>query len=224
MNRLFIMRHGGSTGNEDPSFYALNDSAICLTTNGIRQCLATAAVLAGVTARWQKPGDFAVEAYASEYTRAGQTARVVLDQMGLLSLRPRIQPLINERNYGTKYEARMDKDPYFDGNDSESAVNARLRVKTFIHDVDAALYRADVIVFSHFGTIRALVADLLQMSDTDMMLFDVPNGAAFLFERSFVAGKPRFSRKELPAHILEKSATFIRMPDIASACNSPLRR
>jgi broad specificity phosphatase PhoE len=217
MNRLFVMRHGGSTGNEDPAFYALNDSAICLTTNGIRQCLATSAVLGSVTSRWQKPGDFAVEAYASEYTRAQQTARIVLDQMGLLSLKPRIQPLINERDYGTKYEDRMDQDPYFDGNDSESAVNARRRVKTFIHEVDAVLYRADVIVFSHFGTIRAVVADLLKLSDAEMMRFDVPNGAAFLFERSFEAEKPRFSQKTLPVHILEKTASLIRMPDIVGA-------
>lgn len=217
MNRLIAMRHGGSTGNEDPSFYALNDSAICLTTNGIRQCLATAAVLASVTPRWKKPGDFAVEAYASEYTRAQQTARIVLDQMDLLSLKPRIQPLINERDYGTKYDARMDQDPYFNENDSESAVNARRRVIAFIHEVEAVLYRADVIVFSHFGTIRALVAELLEMSDTEMMRFDVPNGAAFLFERSFQAGEPRFSQKGLPPHILKKTASLIRMPDASGA-------
>jgi broad specificity phosphatase PhoE len=217
MNRVFIMRHGGSTGNEDPSFYALNDSAICLTTNGIRQCLASAAVIAGVTPRWQKPGDFGVEAYASEYTRAKQTARVVLDQMGLLSLKPRIQPLINERDYGTKYEAKMDQDPYYHGHDSESAVNARRRVSIFIRQIDAVLYRSDVIAFSHFGTIRALIADLLQLSDTDMMQRDVRNGAVFLFERSFVAGKARFCQTELPGHILEKTASFIQMPEMVSA-------
>src|ERR1700744_3229488 len=159
MNRLFLMRHGGSTGNEDPSFYALNDSAICLTTNGIQQCLATAAVLGNVTPRWNKPGNFAVEAFVSEYTRAQQTARIVLDQMGLLSLTPRIQPLVNERNYGTKYENRMDQDPYFHGNDSESAVDARSRVKTFLQEIDSLLYSADILTFSHFGTIRALIAN-----------------------------------------------------------------
>jgi bisphosphoglycerate-dependent phosphoglycerate mutase len=36
MNRLILIRHGGSTGNEDPSFYDYSDSALCLTTNGIR--------------------------------------------------------------------------------------------------------------------------------------------------------------------------------------------
>lgn len=213
MNRLFLVRHGGSTGNEDPSFYALNDSAICLTTNGIRQCLATASVLASVTPRWQKPGDFAVEVYASEYARAKQTARIVLDQMGLLSLEPRIQPLLDERNYGTKYEDKMDQDPYFDGNDSESGFYARRRAKEFLKEIQGAMCRADIIAFSHFGTIRALIAEVLDMSDMDMMRIDVPNGAAFLFERGFDAGVPYFARKELQPHILEKTASFIRIPD-----------
>ena len=215
MNRLFLMRHGGSTANEDNSFYSLNDSAICLTTNGIRQCLATAAVLSSVTPRWNKPGDFAVEAYVSEYTRAQQTGRIVLDQMNLLSLKPRIRPLLNERNYGTKFEDKMDQDPYFAANDSESGAAARVRVIGFLQEVDSVLYRADVLAFSHFGTIRALIANLLELSDADMMKFDVQNGAAFLFERSFDhAGKPRFSQKELQPHVLEKSATYIRMPDM----------
>jgi len=217
MNRLFLMRHGGSTGNEDNSFYALNDSAICLTTNGIRQCLATAAVLSGVTPRWNKPGDFAVEAYVSEYTRARQTARIVLDQMNLLSLEPRIQPLLNERNYGTKYTETMDKDPDYDANDSESGVKARQRVIGFLREIDSVLYRADVIAFSHFGTIRALVANLLQLSDACMMTIDVENGAAFLFERTFdVSRKPHFSQQPLQPHVLEKSASYIKYADIAS--------
>jgi broad specificity phosphatase PhoE len=214
MNRFFIMRHGGSTGNEDPSFYSLNDSAICLTTNGIRQCLASASILTSVTPRWQKPGDFAVEVHVSEYTRAQQTARIVLDQMGLLSLKPRIRLLLNERNYGTKYENKMDQDPYFDGNDSESAVNARHRVTSFLKEVDAVLYRADILAFSHFGTIRALVADLLDITDTEMMKLDVLNGEVFLLERTFDAGRPHFSRKALPPHVLEKTASFIRIPEV----------
>jgi broad specificity phosphatase PhoE len=218
MNRLFLMRHGGSTANEDNTFYSLNDSAICLTTNGIRQCLATAAALSDVTSRWKKPGDFVVEAYVSEYTRARQTARIVLDQMSLLSLSPRIRPLLNERNYGTKYIDTMDKDPDFDANDSESGVKARRRIVGFLREIDPVLYRADVIAFSHFGTIRALVANLLQLSDACMMTFDVENGAAFLFERTFdVSGKPHFSQKPLKPHVLKKSASYIKYADIIKA-------
>src|ERR1700759_406954 len=100
MKRFILVRHGGSTANEDGAFYNYNDSAICLTTNGIRQALNTAGILAGVDPRWGKPGNFAVETFASEYTRTQQTARIALDQMGLLSIEPKINSLLNERDYG----------------------------------------------------------------------------------------------------------------------------
>src|ERR1700753_133972 len=125
MNRLFLVRHGGSTGNEDPNFYKYNDSAICLTTNGIRQALATAGVLATAGPTWLKPGNFDLEVYASEYFRAQQTARIALAQMGLLSVQPQVRPVLNERNYGTTYDPKMDSDPAFDGNASEASIRTR---------------------------------------------------------------------------------------------------
>ena len=202
--------------NEDTSFYAYNDSAICLTTNGIRQALNTAGVLAGVDPRWAKPGNFALEVFASEYTRTQQTARITLDQMGLLSSEPRMRPLLNERDYGTVYDTRMDTDPSFEANDSESAAAARFRVKGFLAEVDPLLHRADVLAFSHFGAIRALIADLLDLSDAEMMTRDVPNGGAFLFIRTLGAdGTFSFRPGELPAHILPKTAAPITEPPSA---------
>jgi broad specificity phosphatase PhoE len=216
MNRLILVRHGGSTANEDSSFYNYNDSAICLTTNGIRQALNTAGVLAKVDPRWAKPGNFALEVYASEYTRTQQTARITLDQMGLLSVGPRIRALLNERDYGTLYDPRMDTDPTFDANDSESAVRARLRVQGFINEIEDLLNRADVLAFSHFGAIRALVADLTGLTDAQMMNLDVPNGGAFLFERSIGPdGKSSFRQQVLPDHILPKTAAAITQPPSA---------
>jgi broad specificity phosphatase PhoE len=221
MNRLILVRHGGSTGNEDSSFYAYNDSAICLTTNGIRQALNTGGVLKGIDPRWAMPGNFALEVFASEYTRARQTARIALDQMGLLSVEPRIRPLLNERDYGTVYDKRMDTDPTFDGNDSESAAQARARVRGFIAEAESLLYRADVLAFSHFGAIRALTADLLGLSDARMMTLDVPNGAAALFVRTVGPdGTWRFQQQELPAHVLPRTAPPITPPPAAP----PLKR
>jgi broad specificity phosphatase PhoE len=213
LNRLILVRHGGSTANEDSSFYNYNDSAICLTTNGIRQALNTAGILAQIDPRWAKPGNFALEVFASEYARTQQTARIALDQMGLLSAAPRIQPLINERDYGTVYDPRMDTDPTFDANDSESAVRAKLRVRAFIDEVEGLLNRADVLAFSHFGAIRALVADLLGLTDSQMMSLDVPNGGAFLFARSIGPdGTSSYRQQVLPAHVLPKTAAAITPP------------
>jgi broad specificity phosphatase PhoE len=211
MNRLFLIRHGGSTGNEDSSFYNYSDSALCLTTNGIRQALNTGNILKSIDSTWSKPGNFDLEIYVSEYFRANQTARIVLDQMNLLSVAPRITPFLNERNYGTTYLPQMDSDASFEGNESESSVRARSRVRSFIDSVEHLLVRADLMFFSHFGTIRALIAELTNLSDAAMMTIDVPNGQAFQFVRVVDShGQTRFVESELPDHILPKFAPPIK--------------
>ena len=216
MNRLILVRHGGSTGNEDPSFYGYNDSALCLTTNGIRQALNTGTMLAGVEPRWAKPGNFALEVFVSQYSRAQQTARVVLDQMSLLSIQPRVRPLLNEREYGVTYDPRMDTDPNFDGSGSESAAEARNRVTGLMEEFESLLGRADVLAFSHYGTIRALIANLTDLDDEAMMQIDVPNGGAFLFLRTFDEdGQSVFTAQPLPDHVLEKTASLISQPPAA---------
>jgi broad specificity phosphatase PhoE len=213
MNRLILVRHGGSTGNEDPSFYAYNDSALCLTTNGIRQALNTAGVIAQIEPRWRKPGNFALEVFASEYTRTQQTARITLDQMGLLSAQPRIRPQLNERDYGTAYEPIMDQDPNCSLNGSESSVRARVRLRGFLNEAIGLLDRADVLAFSHMGALRALIADVLGLSDAQMMTLQIENGRAFLFVRQLDAqGRSHFVEQALPAHLLPKVAAAITQP------------
>ncbi|HEY2011653.1 MAG TPA: histidine phosphatase family protein [Rhizomicrobium sp.] len=216
MNRLFLVRHGGSTANEDSSFYNYNDSAICLTTNGIRQALNTAGVLAAIDPRWGKPGNFALEVFASEYNRTQQTARITLDQMGLLSVTPRINALLNERDYGTQYLPEMDTDPNCTANGSESSVQARARVRGFLDVVAFILPRADVLAFSHMGAIRALIAEILDLSDADMMMREVDNGHAFQFDRvQDPQGNWSYAEKPLPAHLLPMIAAKITAPPAA---------
>jgi hypothetical protein len=61
--------------------------------------------------------------------------------------------------------------------------------------------------------IRALVANLLGLSDEAMMTLDVPNGGAFAFERVFAAdGSFRFVQLKWPENILAKAATPITEP------------
>ncbi len=216
MNGLILVRHGGGTGNEDASFYDYNDSALCLTTNGIRQALNTAGVLAGVEPRWAKPGNFALEVFASEYTRTRQTARITLDQMGLPSAQPAIRPLLNERDYGTTYDPRMDTDAAFDGAGCESGLRAKTRVRGFLADIADLLGRADVLAFTHYGAIRALVANLTGLTDAQMMTLDVPNGGAFLFQRAVdAAGAATFTQTPLPEHVLPRTAAPITQPPAA---------
>ena len=110
---------------------------------------------------WLKPGNFNLEVFASEYTRAQQTARICLDQMELLSVSPRIVALLNERNYGTAYLDAMDTDPDYTANGSESSHQARPRARAFIDLAQPILSRADVLGFSHMGLLRAPIAELL---------------------------------------------------------------
>jgi broad specificity phosphatase PhoE len=173
-------------------------------------------MLAGVEPRWAKPGNFALEVFVSQYSRAQQTARVVLDQMSLLSIQPRVRPLLNEREYGVTYDPRMDTDPNFDGSGSESAAEARNRVTGLMEEFESLLGRADVLAFSHYGTIRALIANLTDLDDEAMMQIDVPNGGAFLFLRTFDEdGQSVFTAQPLPDHVLEKTASLISQPPAA---------
>ena len=217
MNRLILVRHGGSTANEDNTFYQYQDSAICLTSNGIRQALNTAGVLAKIEPRWAKPGNFALEVFASEYCRAQQTARITLDQMALLSTHSWIRAVLNERDYGDPYDPRMDTDAAFNGNGCESQRQAVSRVRAFVAEVDYILRRADVLAFSHFGTIRALIANLSGLSEGEMMNLNVPNGAAFVFKRSDgVDGKSVFTSEPLPTDpVIPEKATRISLPPAA---------
>ena len=73
-----------------------------------------------------------LEVFASEDTRAQQTARIALDQMGLLSVALSIHPLLNERDYGTRYDEQMDIDPACTLNGSQCGVRAEVRVRGFI--------------------------------------------------------------------------------------------
>jgi hypothetical protein len=89
-------------------------------------------------------------------------------------------------------------------------------VRGFLAETADLLYRADVLAFSHYGAIRALVANLLDLTDAEMMSLDVPNGGAFLFARTFdTAAKPASTRQPLPEHILPKTAAAITQPPAA---------
>ena len=137
----------------------------------------------------------------------------MLDQMGLPSAKPQIRALLNKRDYGTVYDKRMDADAAFDGNGCESGRRAVVRVRGFLAEIADMLDRADVLAFTHFGAIRAIVANLIGLAETQLMSLDVPNGGAFLFLRTFdTRGKSVFMQQPLPDHVLPKTATLITPP------------
>ncbi len=66
------------------------------------------------------------------------------------------------------------------------------------------------------GLMRALIAELLGLSDAGMMTTTVENGEAFLFRRTAAAdGTATFAQQALPSHVLPrhvlpKDASFIQ--------------
>jgi len=214
MNRLFLVRHGGSTGNVNQLYYAFHDSAVCLTTDGVNQALSSAGVLVKLGGEtWLKPGNFNLEVFASEYARAQQTARICLDQMGILSVDPKIRAVLNERNYGVPFNNAATTDPFSTDNGTESAVRARVRMRAFVAEIEPLLERADVLAFSHEGALQALLANLRHTADEDMMK-PIPNGSIFLFTRS-IDGKGKSMWTEdtkLSNPVLPKGAPKVEPP------------
>jgi broad specificity phosphatase PhoE len=214
MNRLFLVRHGGSTGNVSELYYAFHDSAVCLTTDGVNQALSTAGVLVELGGEsWLKPGNFNLEVFASEYSRAQQTARICLDQMGILSVEPKIRAVLNERNYGIPFNKAAMTDPFSTAKGTESAVRARVRMKGFVVEIEPLLDRADVLAFSHEGALQALLANLRDTPDREMMK-PIPNGSIFLFNRTIsTSGESVWTEDtKLPNPVLPKSAPTVKPP------------
>lgn len=115
--------------------------------------------------------------------------------MGILSVEPKIRAVLNERNYGSPFNDQGDIDPNSEAHNSEAAVRARVRVKGFIREIEPILERADVLAFSHKGTLTALLANLRGVSDADMMKVDVNNGSVFLRNRATTPRAAAFGPK-----------------------------
>jgi broad specificity phosphatase PhoE len=214
MNRLFLVRHGGSTGNANELFYAYHDSAVCLTTDGVRQALSTAEVLRKVGGdTWLKPGNFNLEVYASEYSRTQQTARICLDQIGILSVEPKVRASLNERSYGIPFNPAGRTDPLSALNGTEPAARARVRVRAFLDEIEPLLERSDVLAFTHEGALQALLANL-RGTPTPQMMITIPNGAIYLFNRSIgVDGLIEWTENtQLPDPLLPIGAPSIDPP------------
>lgn len=191
-NKLILIRHGRSTGNEDKKMYAEVDSAICLTMLGVKQALNAGRQLGEIL----NTGYFQwhwhdVHAFASGYTRAQQTARIVLDTMGMRHIQTIEARGINERRYSQliiddQDEVHQDTDPHWrPGPGGESMIECRRRFETwFQHHAEYLLTDADVILFMHGEVLKAATAYLLNLDDQEMMQVSCPNGVPFIYERN----------------------------------------
>jgi broad specificity phosphatase PhoE len=95
-----------------------------------------------------------------------------------------------------------------------------VRIRAFTTEVEPLLERADVLAFSHMGTLRALLANLRGLSDQAMMTIEVDNGAAFLFNRTIgPGGVSVWTEQPLPSPVIAKTAPVIAPPPVAPPPN-----
>lgn len=191
------MRHGQSTGNENHDMYKYPDSAVALTTLGIKQAINAGEQLKGLMQsgyfnwRWHE-----VHAFSSSYTRAKQTARVVLDIMNLRHVQPIESPGINERRHGDKSgllpenEHLVKKDAYWrPGAGGETMVECRSRFGAWYRNhAEFLLTDSDVILFMHGELMMAGQSYILGTSEDEIMKMPSRNAVPVIYERDVSTG------------------------------------
>lgn len=187
VNKVIFVRHGQSTGNLDNSFYRHSiDSAICLTELGVRQALNAGEQLHSIHHSYFKWRWHGVLAYASEYTRAQQTARIVLDKMNLQMVEPAVEPAINERQYGDNDISHHEfhKNPYATCTNGESMVECRNRFHRWWKNyAEPQLSQRDIILFCHGVLIQCAVGALLDLPYEEMRKTKSSNAVPYIYEK-----------------------------------------
>lgn len=176
--RLCIVRHGETAWNAQRRIQGQLD--VALNATGRAQARALGAMLAGRL--------FAA-LYASDLTRARQTAQAAAEALGL---EVRLSPILRERHYGvfqglTHEEARARhgdhyrrfecRDTQFSFGTGESLLQFQSRVMDGLSALARAHPGADVLVVSHGG-----ILDIARRAATGMSLqarrdFPLPNAA-----------------------------------------------
>jgi len=184
-NRVVLVRHGQSTGNADGSFYKHNvDAAVCLTQLGVSQALHAGQKLDELRGHLKWPWH-GVLAFTSEYTRAQQTGRIVLDKMGLKHIDMTITPAINERMYGDNdTPPDWHKNAYAVCSNGESLLAAQARFNGWWATMEPNLSQRDIVLFCHGEIMKSITATLLNLSPTELVKVSTPNAVPVIFERT----------------------------------------
>ena len=185
-NNVVFIRHGQSMGNVDWTMYQRPDSAVCLTSKGVMQALHAADELSAYMdegkLKWRWHG---LHAFSSEYSRAKQTARICLDAMGMLHVKPWVIPALNERrwgNYDSEDRSVNKKNPEWrPGEDGETLLETADRFAQWFGTVENLLSDKDIVMFCHGELMMAaqwyLLTDHTSMPDITT-LYRMPSSNA----------------------------------------------
>jgi len=183
--RVILVRHGRSTGNLDENFYHYRvDSVVCLAELGVKQCIYAGEELKKIHGEYLKWDTHGVMAFASEYTRAQQSGRIILDIMGLKHVNMEITPAINERFYGDDDRpSDWFTNPYATCTNGESLVQAKDRFEVWWKTVEPHLSQKDIVLFCHGEIMKGITASLLRLTDEELVRVSVPNAVPTIYER-----------------------------------------
>ncbi|WP_332117682.1 2,3-bisphosphoglycerate-dependent phosphoglycerate mutase [Azorhizobium caulinodans] len=190
MDRLLVLvRHGQSEWNLKNLFTGWRDPN--LTDQGISEARRAGALLAAEGLSFDV-------AYTSALTRAQRTCQLVLEEMGLTSLRTIADQALNERDYGdlsglNKDDARAkfgeeqvhvwrrsyDISP--PGGESLRDTVARV-LPYFVQEILPSVLRGErTLVAAHGNSLRALVMVLERLSPEGIMKRELATGAPILY-------------------------------------------
>lgn len=167
MGNIYMVRHGETLWNNTMRFQGASD--IALSDTGIAQAEKLAESFTNKNF---------IAIYSSDLQRAFKTADIVAKRKGLEVIK---EPLIKEMSFGEweglngkqineKWPGSLDvffEDPKnFDPPGGESFFQMQKRVCGAFYNICARHIENDILIVSHGGTIRAILADILKMDLT----------------------------------------------------------
>jgi probable phosphoglycerate mutase len=180
--RIHLVRHGETSWNAEGRLQGQTD--IPLNDRGFEQAKEAAATLERLPIG---------AVFASDLTRARQTAQVIADRLGLAV---KIDPALRERDYGV-VEGQLDSDierkfgnrltsawsdPDFTFEGGETSRQVYARVQAFFTRLFAARPTHDLVLVSHGGTIRTAVGYLRGLPIDQRIRGPVANGSIITVE------------------------------------------
>ncbi|MCX7708635.1 MAG: alpha-ribazole phosphatase [Clostridia bacterium] len=178
MLQLILVRHGETDSNKNRTYLGWTD--VALNDDGIRQAYEAKRKLVGIK----------VDAiYASPLKRAYHTAEIINEAF---QLEIQLEDNLKERNFGVwdnltldeiKAKYQQEYDLYVQDwinycvTDGESSIQAYNRVTSFTDQLVKRNKEGTILLVTHLGCIRKIIASMLGMTIEDSWRFKLDNGS-----------------------------------------------
>ncbi len=222
-NKYFVMRHGESEANLKGQVSCHVEDIDHLTEQGKKE------VLDSVQNFKDKKIDLII---SSDFMRTKETAEIVRNVLNLDESNLIFDYRAREINVGSfdgstwqeYYNSREEKDwySYIPQNGGESCKEVKLRMTSFLHEIEEKYKDKNILIVSHEGPIRMLLAGIMGLNDTEtekLLENGIPNFKnAEIMKLDFVPF-PCNEHYELDLH-----KPYIDEVELACACGGNLIR